>query len=318
MERVKKRMVVLLVLVTFSNFFVLNAQEKLPITGYYYDPATGNILPKYGNLSPKEVEEYLKKGKVEEKYTVIKKGNWTYYKNSKGQIVKRVGKIFRNGEFFICEYKYSYYSNGKVASYTFTLKDALGHLLSIYKPIFDEEGKRISYIYTKYDSETGKKKYEYYVKFNQENKVTWRLLTYYDENGNKKSSYEYSYTYHDNGKLASYTRIQRDAQGRLVSEYKPLYNEQGKRTSYTYTRYDPDTGKKRYDSYAKYDNNGKAISATTTYYDENGNVKSIYEWTDYKYDSNGKLIQFTRYRKDANGNITQTCIWKKDSGWNCF
>ena len=35
-------------------------REKLPITGYYYDSVKGKILPKYGDLTPEEVEKYLR------------------------------------------------------------------------------------------------------------------------------------------------------------------------------------------------------------------------------------------------------------------
>lgn len=45
--------------------------DQTKITGYYYDPTLGKLLPKYGNLSPKESEDYLNRAAIEQKISKV-------------------------------------------------------------------------------------------------------------------------------------------------------------------------------------------------------------------------------------------------------
>lgn len=52
-----------IILGVMAFLFVANApavfSQNRAITGYYYDPSRGNLLPKYDNLTPREVNNYL-------------------------------------------------------------------------------------------------------------------------------------------------------------------------------------------------------------------------------------------------------------------
>lgn len=60
---IRKLCCVLAVFLVLLNFgfavFAAEDSDEMKVTGYYYDPAAGKLLPKYNNLSPKEVERYL-------------------------------------------------------------------------------------------------------------------------------------------------------------------------------------------------------------------------------------------------------------------
>jgi hypothetical protein len=347
----KNKNILFIIGMVFLSIILINAggfATDRKVTGYFYDPNVGKILPKFEGLdNPLEVKDYLEG--LEDGFTVTVKGNLTYYRDEEGKLVKLVRRV----------------------------KDANGNISRIDKYFYDENGK-VKYLDRRYYNHNGTTSRHYTVSYDENGKVKYVLDERYDSDGNLTKIYEYlNYSYFADGIRKGFTRRDYDAGGNLLrqislgfntegkrisyhsirydlttgrktSELTLKYNDEGIRVSFKYQTYDPSTGNKRRDYTRNYDSTGKTSSVIDKRYDSDGNLTRTYEYTgfsynekgqlagytrtdkdsngnfivqyeytDYIYDSDGKRIQFTRYTKDAEGNITRICIWRSTSGWNC-
>ena len=297
---------------TFSVIAADENKEKLPITGYYYDSAKGKILPRYGHLSPKEIEAYLRGEYNVEEYREVVKGDYTYFYNEDDQLVKSI-KIVKDSEGNIIgtyEYNYVYYENGGRKEYIRTDKDGNGNIEKIYKFVYNAAGQKVLYDRTNYDAVTQTKTRHYVIDYDANGRNSQVIDERYDESGNLKASYQYTnYAYYDNGKLKEYTRTDKDGNGSVGAIYNLAYNDAGTPTLYDRTNYDAVTQTKTRHYVIDYDANGRNSQVIDERYDESGNLSISYEYTDYIYDVDDKLIRYTRITRDANGEIIDTYIW---------
>ena len=303
----KGKMLFLICLLTTVFILMSGLQgvaDERKVTGYYYDPDAGKLLPKYDDLNPREVKAYLEE--QEAGYIITTRGSWTYYTDQNGRRVKAIRKV----------------------------TDANGNLVRIDKYFYDENGK-VSYIDRMYYNEAGIVTRRYTVDYDEFGKVEGVIDKRYDSYGNLIRAYEYyGYVYHDNGKLKEYSRKDFDGNGNLyrmysfefndqgrrilydredydtntgkkIRDYVIRYNDEGKRISYDYKQYDSLTGNLKRDYAATYDSQGRTSGVVDKRYDSEGNLERIYEYSNYSYHDNGKLASYTQTVKNGDGQVTR-------------
>ena len=232
-----------------SRAFAEIAEQK--ITGYYYDPHSGKVLPKYGNLSPAEVAHYLnlKDARVTKSNYNYSEPNYTLnydttsYINKNGQTLRdEVDYTYNYSEpqyqyEYNCDYTsttdYYYYDNGNIQTYKGTGTEKGDYKSQGYSYTFDD-----SYDYTENYLRNGNVSdgsYKYYDQGGKLSSEDSYVYSYYD-NGNYKAcnetgsgydtatgkktyTYEYSDNYDINGNWTGYHYVYRDGDGNIIEEY---------------------------------------------------------------------------------------------------
>ncbi|MFH1772279.1 MAG: hypothetical protein ABH872_05635, partial [Candidatus Omnitrophota bacterium] len=275
--------------------------EEESITGYYYDPATGEILPKYGDLSPGEVDNYLKIRKYRRK-TV---GDRVDIYDTGNNLVGRVYTIkdSEGNTTGLREDYYGYY-NG-VRKLTERIDKGLDEVVkNVYTYGYDDSGLKRSDGRIQYD-DSGQLLREYSIDYDQ----LGRRIYYMDErykDGSLDKSYEYTnYDYHSNGELKEYSRNDKNASGQTTAMYTFGYNDQKTRTFYNRLDFNPDTGKETRGYTANYNDDGKETGVTDRRYDSNGDIDKTYAYSNYSYYDNGVRETYTRTTTDSSSKTTQ-------------
>jgi hypothetical protein len=217
------------------------------ITGYYYDPNSGKVLPKYDDLTPGEVVHYLGLKQCTVQKSDYSSPGLTYtttsYVNSKGQTLR--DEVDYNYSYSQPNYQYNidytsendyyYYSNGNIQSYRGTGTEKGNYSSGSYSYEFNDS-------------------YAYIENYRLDGNVSDGSYKYYDQNGQMTSDEIYSYNYYDNG------------------NYQSIHD--------TSSGYDPATGKKTYtyDYTDSYDINGNWTGYHYVYKDGDGNIIEEYTY----------------------------------------
>ncbi len=219
-------------LLTCSAF--AQSTDNSKITGTYYAPQSGELIMKYGDLSPAQSLRY-----VTLQGCIVKESNY----NSPGftynvkNYVNKSGQTLRNEttydySYSLPQYQYSYsanysgttdyyyYSNGKIQSY-----QGSGAVSGQY------QYKNYSYSYDY--------SYNYAYNYRQDGKPSDGNYQYYDKGGKLQSEYDYNYDYYENGKYKSISSTgsgynTTTGQKTYTYEYTSNYNSSGKWTGYNY------------------------------------------------------------------------------------
>lgn len=234
-------------LLTISCPAFADSADNSKITGTYYAPKTGELIMKFGDLSPAQSLRYIAL-----QGSIVKESNYSspYYTYNLKSYINKSGQTLRNEmtykySYSLPQYQYSYsadysgitdyyyYSNGKIQSY-----QGSGAVKGEYK--------YKSYYYS-YDYS-----YDYAYNYRQDGKPSDGKYQYYDKNGKLQSKYDYNYEYYENGKYKS------------ISSTGSGYNTTTGQKTYTY----------EYTS--NYDSNGKWVGYYYVYKDGNGKI--IYEY----------------------------------------
>jgi len=224
-------------------------QDDNKITGYYYDPQTGKIIPRYGNLSPQQSlrQEELKKAKIKEK--TYSSPYWNYriksYINEKGQILRRDVdyKYSYSWPKYQWSYKvkasyavdYYYYPNGRRKSYVgsgiykgewkFRKWHYSFDYYFNYARNYHEDGRPSCGYYQYFDNRTQKPvyswnyKYDYYENRKRKS-IYWKGVSYNRKTGEKRYIYEYTAYYDQNGRWKGYHYVLKDGKGKVIYERK--------------------------------------------------------------------------------------------------
>jgi len=251
-EKMREKFLFFVLIISVSLLICGNfafSQDNDRITGYYYDPQTGTIIPRYGNLSPQQSlrQGELKKAKIKEK--TYSYPHWKCriksYINEKGQILRR--DIDYEYSYSWPKYQWSYkakasyvvdyyyYPNGRRKSYvgsgiykgewSFRKWHYSFDYYFNYARNYHEDGRPSYGYYQYFDNKTQNPvftwnyKYDYYENRKRKS-VYWKGVSYNRKTGEKRYIYEYTVYYDRNGRWKGYHYVLKDGKGKVIYERK--------------------------------------------------------------------------------------------------
>jgi len=214
-------------------------------------------------------------------------------------------------------------NDGSVRYITDTIKDANGNIVRIIETYYHENGT-VDYVTDIINDENGNivKKIETYYHENgtvdnitdtikdENGNTVKKFKTCYDEAGNANSTVEWTYI---NGKETAVKVISKYSNGEEKTfEYKTQAGENQTGNIYVNNRND---GSIYHITDIIQDENKNTVKKIETYYDENGNITSIYEYfnntaarTLFEYDNDGNMIKKSKSIYDqSSGSRTIEC-----------
>lgn len=234
-------------LLTIGHSAFAESTDNSKITGIYYAPKSGELIMKYGDLSPRQSLRYVALQGCAVKESNYQSPNFTYnlknYVNKDGQTLRN--ETTYQYSYSLPQYQYSYSANYSGITDYFYYND--GKLQSYQgagavKGQYQYQSYSYSYDYS----------YDYVYNYRQDGKISDGNYKYYDKSGKLESDYTYNYNYYTNG------------------NYKTI--------SSTGSGYDTATGQKTYtyEYTSNYDSNGKWSGYHYVYKDGSGKI--IYEY----------------------------------------
>jgi hypothetical protein len=292
---------------TFPAGAVVVDLSDRDITGFYYDPDSGEMIPKYDDLKPNEITDYLRlEGATEEV-----RGNTTYYRKN-GKILKTIREYTWGGKTYYYYSDYFYHDNGQIKQRSRTFTTADGKVWFSYNQFYYDNGNRASYDYAYYDRNTGVKRYDFQGNYNKKGQITDRSYTSYDSSGNVRYSYDSNYFYNDKDQLSEASSVSRNSAGEVIrttnSQYS--YYDNGNRKSISSVSKNGD-GNKTWEYNLSYNSSGRITSYNgTSYNPDTGETRYTYE-VNYSYDQQGRINGYTYVMKDGQGNIIRQYNWSR-------